>query len=246
MKALIFAAGLGTRLKPITDSIPKALVPINGKPLLQLVIEKLKSAGFDEIIVNVHHFPNQIIDFLNANNNFDIRIEVSDERDELLDTGGGIRKAAWFFDDAKPFLVHNVDILSNVNLNELYIEHLTSNSLATLVVSKRDTFRYLIFDQKMRLNGWINEKTGETKPVGFRKLKSHLKLAFAGIQVLSPEIFETMKDLNPKFPVMDFYLSNAKTSVIKGFVPDNFNMLDVGKLDVLDEAEKFVRELSFE
>jgi NDP-sugar pyrophosphorylase family protein len=246
MKAMIFAAGLGTRLKPITDNLPKALVPIYGKSLLEHVILKLKSAGFNEIIINVHHFPDQIIDFLKANNNFDIRIEVSDERDELLDTGGGIRKAAWFFDDGKPFLVHNVDILSNVNLNELYIEHLTSNSLATLVVSKRDTFRYLLFDQNMRLNGWINEKTGETKPVGFRKLKSHLKLAFAGIQVLSPEIFDMMKGLNPKFPVMDFYLSNAKTSVINGFVPDNFNMMDVGKLDVLDEAEKFVRELSFE
>jgi NDP-sugar pyrophosphorylase family protein len=246
MKALIFAAGLGTRLKPITDSIPKALVPISGKPLLQLVIEKLKSAGFNEIIINVHHFPDQIIDFLKANNSFDIRIEVSDERDELLDTGGGIRKTAWFFDDGKPFLVHNVDILSNVDLNELYQQHLHSNSLATLVVSKRDTFRYLLFDDNLRLNGWINEKTGETKPVGFRKLKSHLKLAFAGIQVLSPEIFDTMKGLNPKFPVMDFYLFNAKTSVIKGFVPDNFNMMDVGKLDVLDEAEKFVRELSFE
>ena len=131
MKAMIFAAGLGTRLKPITDILPKALVPIAGKPLLEHVILKLKAVGFDEIIVNIHHFPNQIIEFLKANNNFGIRIEVSDERDELLDTGGGIRKAARFFDDGKPFLVHNVDILSNVDLKALYHQHIRNNSLAT-------------------------------------------------------------------------------------------------------------------
>ena len=147
---MIFAAGLGTRLKPITDNLPKALVPIAGKPLLEHVILKLKTAGFDEIIINIHHFPDQIIDFMKANNNFGIRIEVSDERDELLDTGGGIRKVAWFFDDGKPFLVHNVDILSNIDLVELYNQHISTNSLATLVVSQRDTFRYLLFDKNRR------------------------------------------------------------------------------------------------
>lgn len=239
---MIFAAGLGTRLKPITDSIPKALVPINGKPLLQLVIEKLKSSGFDEIVVNVHHFPDQIIKFLKANNDFGIRIAVSDERDLLLDTGGGIRKAAWFFDDGKPFLVHNVDILSNVNLGELYSLHLQTNSLATLVVSQRDTFRYLLFNDDLRLNGWINEKTGETKPVGLTKAELFQKLAFAGIQILSPAVFELMEQLDAKFPIMDFYLNNAASQVITGFVPQDFKMLDVGKLNVLDEAERFVRE----
>lgn len=240
MRAMIFAAGLGTRLKPITDSIPKALVPINGKPLLQLVIEKLKSAGFDEIIVNVHHFPDLIIDFLQTNNNFGIRIEVSDERDLLLDTGGGIRKAARFFDDGKPFLVHNVDILSNVDLQALYNQHLRTNSLATLVVSQRNTFRYLLFDDNLRLNGWVNEKTGETKPAGLKKVEYYNKLAFSGIQVLSPQVFNLMEKLENKFPIMDFYLSNASTQTISGFVPDNYKMLDVGKLDVLDEAERFV------
>jgi len=240
MKAMIFAAGLGTRLKPVTDNIPKALVPIAGKPLLEHVILKLKSAGFDEIIVNVHHFPDQIIDFLKANNNFSIRIEVSDERNLLLDTGGGIRKAAWFFDDEKPFLVHNVDILSNVDLKVLYHQHLRTNSLATLVVSKRDTFRYLLFDDNLRLSGWINEKTGETKPINLKKIELYNKLAFAGIQVLSPKVFDLMKNLEPKFPIMDFYLSNAASQTITGFVPDNYNMLDVGKLDILDEAERFL------
>ena len=117
MKALIFAAGLGTRLKPLTDTMPKALVPIDGKPLLEHVILKLKAAGFNQIIVNVHHFPDQIIEFLKSKNNFDLRIEISDERDKLLDTGGGVKNAKWFFDDGKPFLVHNVDILSNIDYN---------------------------------------------------------------------------------------------------------------------------------
>jgi len=240
MKAFIFAAGLGTRLKPMTDTIPKALVPIAGKPLLEHVILRLKEAGFDELIVNVHHFPDQIIDFLRANNNFGIRIEISDERDALLDTGGAIRKAAWFFDDGKPFLVHNVDILSNLNLNNLYLQHLSSSPLATLVVSERNTFRYLLFNNKKRLCGWINEKTGETKPIKFDDISGYNKLAFAGIQVLSPNVFELLENLQPKFPIMDFYLSNTQNQIINGYVPTDFKMMDVGKLDVLDEAEKFV------
>ncbi|MFA5045750.1 MAG: nucleotidyltransferase family protein [Paludibacter sp.] len=241
MKAMIFAAGLGTRLKPITYNLPKALVPIAGKPLLEHLILKLKDSGFDEIIVNVHHFPDRIIDFLKEKNNFGIRIEVSDEREMLLDTGGGIRNAAWFFDDGKPFLVHNVDILSNVDLKALYHQHLRTNSLATLVVSKRDTFRYLLFNDDLRLNGWINEKTGETKPQDLKRIDFYNKLAFAGIQVLSPKVFDLMKNRDAKFPIMDFYLSNMKNEVISGFVPDNFRMMDVGKLEVLEEAEKFVR-----
>ena len=242
MKAMIFAAGLGTRLKPLTDTMPKAMVPVAGKPLLQHVIEKLIHFGFEEIIVNVHHFPDQIIDYLRLNNNFGIRIEVSDERDFLLDTGGGIRKAAAFFDDNKPFLVHNVDILSNVDLTKLYSSHLTSDALATLVVSKRDTYRYLLFDKQLNLHGWINEKSGETKPVGFSNSPDFNKLAFSGIQILSPEVFDLMQKYETKFPIMDFYLENARTSCIRGFVPEEFRMIDVGKLNVLDDAEKFLKQ----
>jgi len=240
MKAMIFAAGLGTRLKPLTDAMPKAMVPIAGKPLLEHVILKLKRSGFDEIIINVHHFPDQIIGFLKQNNDFGIRVEVSDERDELLDTGGGVRKAACFFDDGKPFLVHNVDILSDVNLNTLYQQHIASDSLATLVVSMRDTFRYLLFDDEKHLCGWVNEKTGETKPGGIKNISLFNKLAFSGIQVLSPTVFGLMQDYNPKFPIMDFYLSNAEKQIISAYEQSDFHMLDVGKLDVLDDAEKFV------
>lgn len=243
MKALIFAAGLGTRLKPLTDTMPKALVPIAGKPLLQHVIEKLNKAGFNEIIVNVHHFPDQIIDFLKVNNNFGIRIEISDERDMLLDTGGGIKKVQHFFDDGKPFLVHNVDILSNVNLQELYLQHLRRNPLATLVVSSRNTFRYLLIDDDLRLKGWTNIKTGEIKPESLSKPQLYQKLAFSGIQILSPTVFELMQSYEPKFPVMDFYLDHLKNNVIAGYIPENYQMMDIGKIDMLSEAEEFARQL---
>lgn len=240
MKALIFAAGLGTRLKPLTDTMPKALVPVGRKPLLEHIILRLKNSGFDEIIINVHHFAEQIISFIKVNKFFGIRIEFSDEHDKLLDTGGGIRKAAWFFDDGKPFLVHNVDILSNINLGELYTQHLNNNSLATLVVSKRDTSRYLFFDDSNNLRGWKNMKTGEIKPPLLQTTENLQKLAFAGIQILSPNVFDLMKNSETKFSIIDFYLSQVETQIIKSYIPPHFRMLDVGKIDVLDEAEKFL------
>lgn len=241
MKALIFAAGLGTRLKPLTDTMPKALVPIDGKPLLEHVILKLKAAGFNQIIVNVHHFPDQIIEFLKSKNNFDFRIEISDERDKLLDTGGGVKKAKWFFDDGKPFLVHNVDILSNIDLQSLYQQHLETSPLATLVVSERDTFRYFLFDEEARLKGWINEKTGEVRPDHLTHTELYNKLAFSGIQVLSPDVFKLMEHFPDHFSIVDFYLRNAAQQQIKAYVPHALKMIDVGKLNVLTEAEQFVR-----
>lgn len=243
MKAMIFAAGLGTRLKPLTDTIPKALVPIGGKPLLAHVVEKLKDAGAEEIMINVHHFPDQIIEYVRSQRNFGIRIEFSDERDDLLETGGGVRKAAYFFDDGKPFLAHNVDILSNLKIKELYEYHLKSHSLATLVVSERVTSRYLLFDDNLYLKGWMNEKTGELRPAGFGRPELYRKLAFSGIQVLSTEVFELMKDFGERFSIVDFYLSWVHSQAIKAFIPDDFQMIDVGKLDVLDEAEKFYQTL---
>ena len=241
MKALIFAAGLGTRLKPLTDTMPKALVPIDGKPLLEHVILKLKAAGFNQIIVNVHHFPDQIIEFLKSKNNFDLRIDISDERDKLLDTGGGVKKAKWFFDDGKPFLVHNVDILSNIDLQLLYQQYLETSPLATLVVSERDTFRYFLFDKEARLKGWINEKTGEVRPENLTNTELFNKLAFSGIQVLSPEVFKLMDHFPDHFSIVDFYLRNAAQQKIKAYVPHALKMIDVGKLNVLTEAEQFVR-----
>ncbi len=240
---MIFAAGLGSRLKPLTDTMPKALVPIAGKPLLEHIILTLKNAGFDEIIVNVHHFADQIIDFLQSKNNFDIRIEISDERDLLLETGGGIKKAASFFDDGKPFLVHNVDILSNVDLSDMYNQALQTNSLATLLVSKRDTFRYLLFDDAEKLHGWVNEKTGETKsPFNHFNPDQFNKYAFGGIHVISPAIFDLMDDnWSGKFSIMDFYLSVCHQTDIRAYVPQNLQLIDVGKLDTIEKAENFLK-----
>ncbi len=241
-KALIFAAGLGTRLKPLTDSMPKAMVPVGGKPLLWHTIHKLKSVGFGEIIINVHHFAEQIIDYVQANNSFGIRIEFSDEREKLLDTGGGIKKASWFFDDDKPFLIHNVDILSNIDLRNLYKIHTKSNSIATLVVSRRETSRYFLFDENNRLEGWINEKTGEIKsPVARLNPINYRKLAFSGIHVVDPAIFHYMTDFPEKFSIVDFYLSLCNKENITGFEPENLSMIDVGKLESLDDADRFLR-----
>ena len=163
MNALILAAGLGTRLKPLTDTMPKALVPVNGKPLLLLLIERLKSAGFDNLVINVHHFSNQIIDYLNEQHYLGMNISISDETDKLLDTGGAIKKAATLFHDDNPFIVHNVDIFHNIDLKKLYDRYAHAAD-AVLVVSDRDTTRYLLFEDKSnRLVGWINIKTGEVK-----------------------------------------------------------------------------------
>jgi NDP-sugar pyrophosphorylase family protein len=242
MKAMIFAAGLGTRLKPLTGTMPKAMVPIGGKPLIQHIIEKLKEAQFNEIIINVHHFADQIIDFVRVNNNFDVRIEFSDERNQLLDTGGGIKKASWFFDDNQPFLIHNVDILSNVNLVELYASHQKSDAMATLLVSNRKTSRYLLFNDENCFCGWINKQTGETKSPfsSFNPAKYH-ELAFSGIHVLSPAVFSLMNDFSDRFSIIDFYLSACDKVDIRAYAPDSLLLLDVGKIDSLKEAEEMVK-----
>lgn len=241
MKAMIFAAGFGTRLKPITDIIPKALVPIHGKPLLEHVMEKLISADVTEVIVNVHHLSDKIIDFIREKENFGIHIEISDERENILDTGGGIKKASHFFSDGKPFLVHNVDILSNVDLTEIYNQHLQEpDRLSTLVVNFRDTKRYLLFDQAKQLHGWVNIQTNQTKPYEGLDITPFQKFAYAGIQVVSPKIFQLMESEPEKFPIIDFYLNHCSDEKIIGFVPENLQILDVGKIDALEKAEEFV------
>ena len=195
MKAMIFAAGLGTRLKPLTDHMPKALVPVAGRPMLEHVILKLKAAGFNELVINIHHFGEQILDFLRANQNFGLTIHISDERDCLLDTGGGIRKAEPFFRGNEPFLIHNVDILSDTDLKALYEYHRQSGNDATLLASRRKTIRYLLFDDEKRLCGWINKDTLQTKPEGFAyNPEHHHEYAFSGIHVISPSLFHYMDE----------------------------------------------------
>lgn len=243
MKAMIFAAGLGTRLKPLTDHMPKALVPVAGRPMLEHVILKLKEAGFDEIVVNVHHFAEQIVDFLKANDSFGVKIHISDETDCLLDTGGGIKKAASFFTGDEPFLVHNVDILSDTDLRSLYEYHLTSGNDATLLVSPRKTVRYLLFDERRRLCGWVNKETLQTKPEGFvYQPELHKEYAFSGIHVISPVLLNFMGDgWTGKFSIMDFYLQTCRVARLGGYIREDLHLIDIGKPETLAKAEDFMR-----
>lgn len=239
MKAMIFAAGLGTRLRPLTDHMPKALVSVAGKPMLEHVIQNLKAAGFTEITINIHHFGQQIIDFVQAHQQFGITIHISDERGELLDTGGGIKKARPFLDGNEPFLVHNADILTDVDLTKLYRYHTENSADATLLVSRRNTSRYLLFDDDNRLKGWINKSTGEVKPQGFSYQQASLQeLAFGGVHVISPRLFHLLESdqWQGKFSIIPFYLSICREAHIQGFTSQGYRWFDIGKPDTLKEA----------
>ena len=241
MQAMIFAAGLGTRLKPLTDRIPKALVSVGGEPLLKRVIFQLKDAGFTRIVVNVHHFSQQIIDYLRENNNFGMDIRISDESDKLLETGGGIKKAWPLFDQTEPILIHNIDILSNVNLQKFYQN---APLAARLLVSERKTKRYLLFDDTMRLVGWTNIETGEVKsPYPHLNPKDYQMYAFSGIHMVAPSLFPLMEEEPDKFPIMDFYLKHCDKVCIEGYVKNDLKLMDVGKQETLKEAEAFLKEL---
>lgn len=244
MKAMIFAAGVGSRLKPLTDTTPKALLPIAGKPMLEHIIQKLKAAGFDEIVINIHHLGGQIQDFLAARDNFGVRIYISDEQDYLLDTGGGIKKAACFLEGDEPFLVHNVDILSNVDVRKLYDTHLQTKALATLLVSKRDTSRYLLFNKEEKLCGWRNRETGEVKSFyPYFDPEQHTEYAFGGIHVISPEIFHWMEEWTGKFSIINFYLSICAKTTIQAFPAENLRLLDIGKPDTFKKAQEWIHTL---
>ena len=240
MVGMIFAAGLGTRLKPLTDTMPKALVPLAGKPLLQWQVEKLRDAGITDIIVNVHHFPDMIIDTIRANEGWGCSITVSDERDLLLDTGGGLKKAinhSPFALRPSPLLACNVDILSNIDIKEL-VRAYEQAGVSQLVVSERSTQRYLCFDAQNTLCGWTHIKTGE------RKGHDGRHLAFSGMQILSPETLSHLQDMpQEKFSLIDFYLQVMNEVPLKAFVPSDYRMMDVGKIDQIDEAEAFAESL---
>lgn len=246
-QAMIFAAGLGTRLKPLTDTMPKALVPVSGQPLLWHVVMKLKQSGFERIVVNVHHFADQIEAYLETNHNFGLDIRISDERQQLLETGGGIRKAMPLLDPDSPVLIHNVDIISNLDLSALYDEALRTNADATLVVSRRDTKRYLLFDEEYILDGWTNIETGEVRSpyseLGTCNLKLESlnlrKLAFSGIHVLSPHVFPLLSEMPERFGIIDFYLKYCDRCAFMGKEIKNLRLMDVGKQETLREAEHF-------
>lgn len=239
MNALIFAAGLGTRLRPLTNDRPKALVEVNGQPLLAHNILKLKAAGFDHIVVNVHHFGEQIIQYLEANQNFGLDIQVSDERGLLLDTGGGLRKAMPLFKDGSPVLVHNVDIVSEVDLAALYRQSQQNQSVATLVVNERQTSRYLLFDPDFRLRGWTNIQTGEVKGE-----RAEVQRAFSGIHIVRPELalyLNKYRDDEVPFPIMDFYLNLCNQTEISAIeLPKTCRWVDCGKVESLTKAAEIL------
>ncbi|MBN2173431.1 MAG: nucleotidyltransferase family protein [Bacteroidales bacterium] len=233
MKAMIFAAGLGTRLTPLTDTTPKALVKIKDQTLLEILINRLINAGFNQIIINVHHFADQVITYLGKKKYFGIRIEISDETDLLLDTGGGLIKAQWFFDTDEPFLLHNVDVISDIDLIKMRDFHLNQRSFATLAVMRRNSSRYLLVDSSNLLCGWVNTKTGEKKIA--RKTELLTEFAFSGIQWVNPDIFPLIIE-EGRFSIIDLYLRLAETNKISVYDHSNTNWLDVGSLENLDEA----------
>jgi NDP-sugar pyrophosphorylase family protein len=227
MKAMLLAAGLGTRLKPFTDSHPKALYVVNGKTLLEHSLLHLRSAGIKDVVVNVHHFAGQIPDFLKRNGNFGMNLEISDETDELLDTGGGLKQASWFFSGTDAFVVRNVDILSDLDLNMMAESHRKNLSLATLAIRDRETSRYLLFDTDMQLCGWENRKTGAR--IVSRDASHSASFAFSGIQVLSSAIFPLIKETG-KFSLTELYLRLAKENKITGYIETNRLWKDIGQM----------------
>jgi NDP-sugar pyrophosphorylase family protein len=240
MKTMIFAAGLGTRLKPMTDTMPKALVPVGGRPLLQILLEKLARHGCTEAVINVHHFADMIEEWC-ASHHTDISIRFSDERAELLETGGGIRHAMPLLSGER-FLIHNVDILSNADLTRFYAEG--EGKAATLLVSERKTQRYLLFDESMRLVGWINEATGQVKsPYPDLQPDKCRRFAFSGIHQIDPVLFPRFEEWPAKFSIIDFYLSICRDVPVYGHLQEGFRLMDVGKLDTLTQAELFLKEI---
>ncbi|MDR2906698.1 MAG: nucleotidyltransferase family protein [Bacteroidales bacterium] len=238
MKAFILAAGLGTRLKPFTEHCPKALVEVNGKPLLYLLIEKLKRNGYTNLVVNVHHFANQVIAYLEANQNFGINIQISDERDLLLDTGGAILKAQPYLQQDPHFLVHNIDILSNIDFSKIVQNHIQSGALATMAVRDRITDRKFLFNQTMQLRGWQNTKTHEQ--ILLDTSSKHLTpLAFSGIHVMSSDIFKHIRQTG-KFSIVETYLDLAKTFNIHAFPHNTDTWIDVGKPEQLQQAQTLI------
>ena len=235
-KAMILAAGIGSRLKPWTDSHPKALAIVRGKSLLQRNVEYLQQHGIKEVVINVHHFAEQIIDAVERNNGWGSKITISDETEEVLETGGGLLKAASYLQGPNPFVLMNVDILTDLNLGAMISYHQEKKPLATLATTNRETSRYFLFNQGNDLCGWRNVKTGEEKSPGRTLTGQEIQKAFSGIHVLDPGIFSLITQQG-KFSMVDVYLDLMKEQTIKSFDHSQSRFIDVGKPDSIAKAE---------
>ncbi len=241
---MIFAAGLGTRLRPLTDTTPKALIEVEGVPLLEHIILKLRDFGLSGLIINVHHHAQQIIDFVRARQDFGMEIVFSHEP-ELLNTGGGLKQAGWFLRDSDPFLLHNVDVLTDLPLDDMLTQHRTQDALATIAVRRRDTQRYFLFDQELQLCGWESLQSGEkriTRP-GTGDLQ---RLSFMGIHVISPRIFSLFEE-EGAFSIVDAYLRLAGSGEkIAGFRDDHSRWLDLGRMENFRNARRILGDDFFQ
>jgi NDP-sugar pyrophosphorylase family protein len=241
MKAMIFAAGLGTRLRPLTNDRPKALVEVKGTALLEITIKKLIHFGVTDIIINIHHFPEKIQDFLRKNDNFGIRIVTSHEVEKPLETGGGLKKAAWFFDDDKPFFICNADILSNINLKKMYDAHVASEAMATYAIQMRDTSRYMLHNTEGVMCGWMNIKT-KTVRMG-RHAENLGMFSFSCFHVVNPAIFKTTPS-EEFFTIIEWYLNICNQHKVMGYRHDDDLWCDIGSPQTLAEAENIIDALT--
>jgi len=244
MKAMILAAGLGTRLRPLTDDRPKALVEIAGRTLLEITLARLRAFGICDVIINVHHFADMVVEYLKTNNNFGMRIAISRE-EVLLDTGGGLKKAAYFFGDdssgrQEPFILHNVDVISTINLQRMLQFHAENRALATLAVQDRETSRYLLFDKAGELCG---RRSGREKTELVRSAEPLQALAFSGIHVISPRLFALMSEEGGAFSIITSYLRlAARGERILSFRTDEYYWRDLGKPENAVQAAEDLKQ----
>ncbi|MEA5099959.1 MAG: sugar phosphate nucleotidyltransferase [Bacteroidales bacterium] len=235
-QAFILAAGLGTRLKPLTNYLPKALVEVNGVSLLEHNINKLISFGCKHIVVNIHHFSEKIIEHI-SNKNYNADIFISDETNQLLDTGGALLNAKNYFDFSKDILVHNVDILSKIDFNDFYNHHKTENNLATLAVSQRQTSRYLLFDENNKLCGWENTKTNEK--IISNNSTELIPFGFSGIQIIKPDLIDLIENKG-SFPIIPEYLKLSTSYPIYSYIHSQDIWVDVGKIEAIEKAQRLL------
>ncbi len=241
MKAMILAAGRGVRLRPLTDTIPKALMDIGGAPMLETILKRLSAAGVTEVIINTHHLADKLTDFIRNKNHAGLKVEISREACFPLETGGGLKKAAWFFKDGGPFFLYNCDVLTDMDLSAMFADHLKSGALATLAVKERQSSRQLLFDPDLTLRGRFHAGEDTARWAG-KPLSGLISLAFSGVHVISPEIFPLMTE-SGVFSITDVYLRLAGVGAkIKGFRMDGYYWRDIGSLEKLEEVRRHVAE----